>query len=350
MACAAGHSAIPYDAGNPRSSHFESAQEANDIYNLYGRDSWASDSQAGLAFSPNHTSHPLPHSMHGNEQEELEELEGGDYADEDEVYATPRPLYDNAFDYVSVPPAHQRSSPGANGAWNGNRDHDDDDDDWAPEEFPRPSTAQDFTRQDDEWSVGGQSETGHNAHAQGMGIGQAFTHDYAHPTESYAAQPHNPHQLAQAWTATPVEPPVVSVEEGTSSFSRTTSSRTPPRTPELVVHQSPDGPADDMSRRTSSSAVPSRLRSELPPQTPPQRLSPTESSANSPVHPSITRIAHSPRNGLPSSAESSVAGMSNASLVSSQYPGEETDAYHVRSTCECPQERVVLMHRRAPRD
>ncbi|KLT38608.1 RabGAP/TBC [Cutaneotrichosporon oleaginosum] len=221
--------------------------------------------------------------------EELEELDASQYSDDDEeqdVYTTPRPFH--ATDYVSVPLQQQRSR----------------DDDW---EFARPATAQDFTRQDDEWSVGGHSEGGVQHPApQGIAVGQALTHDYAHPAQRHVV----PHQLAQTWIAEPVTP------EKTSR-----SSRTPPRTPEVVVHQSPDPPGE----RRSSSAVPLRLRVDTSPQTPPG-LSPTESS--SPVHPSIARIAASSRNG---SAVSSLAA-SNTSLVSSQYPGEDTDAYHVRST------------------
>lgn len=319
------------DVGGQRSSHFESAQEANDIYNLYGRDSWASDFGAGFGTSRNYTPRPLSREMHDKGEEDMEELEGSRYSDdeEDEVYATPRPFFNNASDYVSIPPAHMRSSPGVNGHEIG--DHGD----WNPEEYARLSTGMDFTRQDDEWSVGGHSEAAH-PHSPASGIGQALTHDYAHPAEPYPA-PHHPHQLAQAWLPAAVPEPVVSPppEDGVGASSHTTSSRTPSRTPELVVHQSPDAPGEDRSRRASSSAIPSRLLSEQPPQTPPQSLSPTESNTNSPVHPSIARIANSPRNGLSGSAGSSVAGMSNASLVSSQYPGEESDAYHVRSTCEC---------------
>jgi hypothetical protein len=272
----------PFGAGQ-RSSHFESAQEANDIYNLYGRDSWASASDSH---------HVLPHQardMHGD-REELEELDASQYSDDDdEVYATPRPF--EASDYVSVPLQQQRSR----------------DDEW---EFARPSTAQDFTRQDDEWSVGGHSEAGQQSAPVGVAVGQALTHDYAHPAQRHIV----PHQLAQTWTAEPVTP------EKTPRSSRT------PDTPDVVVHQSPDPPEE----RRSSSAIPLRLRVDSSPQTPPG-LSPTE--ATSPIHPSIARIAASPRNG---SQVSSLAA-SNTSLVSSQYPGEDTDAYHVRSTCESGQ-------------
>lgn len=73
-------------------------------------------------------------------------------------------------------------------------------------------------------------------------------------------------------------------------------------------------------------------------------LSPTGSSASSPVHASIRRIHSTQRvasqmtgsSGI--SSVSSVAlspgGISQASLVSTQYPGEEADAFHVRSTCK----------------
>ncbi|BEJ12645.1 hypothetical protein CspHIS471_0211050 [Cutaneotrichosporon sp. HIS471] len=267
--------AIPYGTGQ-RSSHFESAQEANDIYNLYGRDSWASASDSH---------HVLPHQARdmAGDHEELEELDASQYSDDDDdVYVTPRPF--EAGDYVSVPLQQQRP----HDQWN----------------LPRPSTAQDFTRQDDEWSVGGHSEAPQHPSAQGIAVGQALTHDYAHPAERHIV----PHQLAQTWTPEPVDPD-------------RRGSRTPPRTPDVVVHQSPDPPEE----RRSSSAIPLRLRVDSSPQTPPG-LSPTEST--SPIHPSIARIAATPCNG---SAVNSLAA-SNASLVSSQYPGEETDAFHVRST------------------
>lgn len=57
----------------------------------------------------------------------------------------------------------------------------------------------------------------------------------------------------------------------------------------------------------------------------------TSLNSNSPTHPSIRRL--SPRqNGTSTNTSASTSQVSIAG--SSQYPGEENDAFHVRSTCE----------------
>lgn len=97
---------------------------------------------------------------------------------------------------------------------------------------------------------------------------------------------------------------------------------------------------DELNRRPSgtASAVPPHMRG---PGTPERAgsLSPPSSSGNSPVHPSIARINNTSRNvsgasGTTDGQDGSSIGASDSSLVSSRYPGEEFDAFHVRSTCE----------------
>lgn len=62
----------------------------------------------------------------------------------------------------------------------------------------------------------------------------------------------------------------------------------------------------------------------------------TTTAASSPTHPSIRRISPRPSMGTRSTSQTSrtSANDSRISFGSSQYPGEEDDAFHVRSTCE----------------
>lgn len=67
----------------------------------------------------------------------------------------------------------------------------------------------------------------------------------------------------------------------------------------------------------------------------PDRMS-TLSASTTPTHPNVSRL--SPRHPLGGSTTSAASSASTSNLSfagSSQYPGEEEDAFHVRSTCEC---------------
>jgi len=70
--------------------------------------------------------------------------------------------------------------------------------------------------------------------------------------------------------------------------------------------------------------------------TPEIRLTPVKRQDKTGVHPNIARLSPSPRHPLGGSTTSNASSMSASrisSAGSSQYPGEEEDAFHVRSTC-----------------
>jgi hypothetical protein len=70
--------------------------------------------------------------------------------------------------------------------------------------------------------------------------------------------------------------------------------------------------------------------------TPEIRLTPIKRQDQKGVHPDIARLSPSPRHPLGGSTNSNTSSMSTgriSSAGSSQYPGEEEDAFHVRSTC-----------------
>jgi hypothetical protein len=70
--------------------------------------------------------------------------------------------------------------------------------------------------------------------------------------------------------------------------------------------------------------------------TPEIRLTPIKRQEQKGVHPDIARLSPSPRHPLGGSTNSNASSMSTgriSSAGSSQYPGEEEDAFHVRSTC-----------------
>jgi len=59
------------------------------------------------------------------------------------------------------------------------------------------------------------------------------------------------------------------------------------------------------------------------------------STSSSPVHPSISRLSPRHPSSTVASASDSQVSIAGASLAGSiQYPGEDNDAFHVRSTCE----------------
>jgi hypothetical protein len=73
--------------------------------------------------------------------------------------------------------------------------------------------------------------------------------------------------------------------------------------------------------------------------TPEIRLTPIKRQDQKGVHPDIARLSPSPRHPLGGSTNSNTSSMSTgriSSAGSSQYPGEEEDAFHVRSTCMSP--------------
>jgi hypothetical protein len=82
----------------------------------------------------------------------------------------------------------------------------------------------------------------------------------------------------------------------------------------------------DLSRSSITSQAP----------TPEIRLTPIRRQDQKGVHPDIARLSPSPRHPLGGSTNSNTSSMSTSrisSAGSSQYPGEEEDAFHVRSTC-----------------
>jgi hypothetical protein len=93
----------------------------------------------------------------------------------------------------------------------------------------------------------------------------------------------------------------------------------------------PDGDENgDMSRSSTRSQIP----------TPEIRLTPSKRPQDSVgVHTNVARLSPSPRHPLGGSTTSNTSSMSTSrisSAGSSQYPGEEEDAFHVRSTCMSP--------------
>jgi hypothetical protein len=85
----------------------------------------------------------------------------------------------------------------------------------------------------------------------------------------------------------------------------------------------------DLSRSSITSQVP----------TPEIRLTPSKRQEQPGVHSNIARLSPSPRHPLGGSTTSNTSSMSTSrisSAGSSQYPGEEEDAFHVRSTCMSP--------------
>jgi hypothetical protein len=100
-----------------------------------------------------------------------------------------------------------------------------------------------------------------------------------------------------------------------------------------------DGRDIDLSNGNGNGNISrSSTTSQIP--TPEIRLTPSkrQPSDQTAQHPNLTRLSPSPRHNHPlgGSTTSNTSSMSTSRLSSagsSQYPGEEEDAFHVRSTC-----------------
>lgn len=268
------------DAPRPE-SHFESAQDANDIYELYGRESiygaWDDSAQRVItgARGPEFR-RPSPSPLRQGEQ----------LADEMEELGEPTRAFGEQPDF---------SRPSSRGP-----------------DFSEPTVYQDWqSNRDSEYSETYLEDQSMGGLAGVAGITLTVSPSLSDsPSPKTRAAGLSPIALAgTAFNGTPSEPPTPSRAPGT--FSE------PP---------SPIAPV---------SSIPARFREQT--HMTPERhysLSPSSSNSSSPVHPSISRI-YSQRNGSPGSDTQGASGAnSNASLVSSQYPGEDPDAFHVRSTCE----------------
>lgn len=80
----------------------------------------------------------------------------------------------------------------------------------------------------------------------------------------------------------------------------------------------------------------SSIINQAPTPTPEIRLTPGKRQDQVGIHSNIARLSPSPRHPLGGSTTSNTSSMSTSrisSAGSSQYPGEEEDAFHVRSTC-----------------
>ena len=106
------------------------------------------------------------------------------------------------------------------------------------------------------------------------------------------------------------------------------------------THQDEDGDGDRNGRDidlSNGNISRSSTTSQIP--TPEIRLTPSkrQTSQDPAQHTNIARLSPSPRHPLGGSTTSNTSSMSTSRLSSagsSQYPGEEEDAFHVRSTCE----------------
>jgi hypothetical protein len=332
-------------------SHFESAQQANDIYDLYGRDSiysisgsGADDSASasgsgaasgsgfssgagsvlGYARGPSQLRYANRERDHRDDENEQEEL--------DEEFHTPL-AFDKEIDFSRAPSrgpdfsqpyaAETQYSRRADSTW---------------------TDASEYT-EPDEAEVGGQGSN----YPYGGGIaGAAFPATMSgESTPTATARGSVSRRGSGDGNGVGLTPVALA---GPAFANSRTSTPTP-----SIVRTEPD--ADD-APPSPMSAIPPRIRTGTPDLASASTvnssntLSPTPTSG-SPVHPSITRIYTGSRSGSARSdsmRHSPVSGAnSNASLVSSQYPGEDTDAYHVRSTCELECHSPQLTPRRASR-
>ena len=101
-------------------------------------------------------------------------------------------------------------------------------------------------------------------------------------------------------------------------------------------HQNVNGDGRDIDLSNGNISR-SSTASQIPP--PEIRLTPSkrQTSQEQAHHTNIARLSPSPRHPLGGSTTSNTSSMSTSRLSSagsSQYPGEEEDAFHVRSTCE----------------
>jgi len=128
------------------------------------------------------------------------------------------------------------------------------------------------------------------------------------------------------------------VQAGRSSHPRTPlrNSITENELEEMDEDESTNGNARGLIGNGGGDGDKSRssITSQAP--TPEIRLTPVKRQDQSGVHPDIARLSPSPRHPLGGSTTSNTNSMSTSrisSAGSSQYPGEEEDAFHVRSTC-----------------
>ena len=138
-----------------------------------------------------------------------------------------------------------------------------------------------------------------------------------------------------SWLSTSSDQPV---QAGRSSHPRTPlrNSITENELEEMDEDESTNGNARGLIGNGGGDGDKSRssITSQAP--TPEIRLTPVKRQDQSGVHPDIARLSPSPRHPLGGSTTSNTSSMSTSrisSAGSSQYPGEEEDAFHVRSTC-----------------
>lgn len=331
-----------------RDSRFESAQQADDIYALYGRDSWALSDTASLrephiaaaSHSDVGSPRPGPNGQHNDQMEQLD-------SDEEVFEASPpRPSFETAH---SRPDFSQ----------------------------PRPGLdTPDSPRADAFYQGDGM------VHAQpyhpGGGWGDGTGAEHEHTDRHVPATPPGPQQYVRPPSENHAQsgPP----ESVNSHYSSSMAPHEPSSTDHHYSPYSPYGGAgvgpqahsdqyhdahsggehDHYAPGPQGVPIASSGSQPQPPQTPsqpstisripppslpphlrtPERLSPPQASppGSAPVHPSIARLnGRVPRTGppaSPSSAGDHSMSLSQASLVSSQYPGEDDEAFHVRSTCK----------------
>lgn len=339
--------------GDHRDSHFASAQDADDIFTLYGdgaeedghdeghRNShsnnntspWAHSPHIGVALSPPGPAH------YEQPMERLDDHVSSPPDGDDDVFTTPQEYADDSqvTDYMQA----ARIDYSARG---------DDRQDWSEPYVP-----------------GG--DHGHLV-APNNNIGRAFS-SYDEAGGFDPSQQASP--VPQTWTDTQGRERRPSGHDSVCTSRRPSgngsiSSRRPSGN-DSISSRRPSGndsrrPSGNDSRQPSggsggavgtgtgtiavstgtASAVPLHLRAPGTPDRA-ESLSPPGSSGTSPIHPSIKRIHDTSRNVsgasgasgasvLSGSPAGSSRGASRSSLVSSQYPGEDLDAFHVRSTCE----------------
>lgn len=342
-----------------RDSRFESAQEANDIFALYGRDSWALSDTASLqepqlaAASHSDLGSPrlAPHRANGGGGDHMEQLD----SDEELANASPpRPSFETA---QSQRPDFSRPRPGLDtldsprsgtfnqgdgivhaqpyhpgGGWGDGMEAEHEHIDRRVPATP-PGNRQ-FVRPPSENPQPGPAES-LNSHYSSMGQHESVSMDHQHHNNS----PYSPYSGAGSQAHSDQ---YHDARSGGDHSSYSPSPASPPngaaRSPPPLV-QTPSPPST--IPRIPPPSLPPHLRTpeRLSPPSASTGLSPPSASAGSaPVHPSIARLnGRVLRNGPPASPTSAgdhSMSLSQASLVSSQYPGEDDEAFHVRSTCE----------------
>lgn len=325
-----------------RDSRFESAQEADDIFALYGRDSWAMSDTASLrephvaAASHSDVGTPRlgPNTANGDRMEQLD-------SDDEAANATPpRPSFETATsrpDFSQPRPGLDTpDSPRANAFYHG--------DSLLHAQPYHPGAG---------WSNAAGAEPEHtDRHVPATGqVPQQYVkppaeNPQAVPPESvnshYSSSmaPHEPSSMDHHYSPYSGAGAQAHSDQYHSAHSGEQHDHYPPGPP------GPPGPATPPRASSGSQSQPQSQRiSRIPPPSlpphlrTPERLSPPAAAVGSaPIHPSIVRLnGRAPRNGppaSPSSAGDHSMSLSQASLVSSQYPGEDDEAFHVRSTCE----------------